>query len=1120
MLARFERLSLRIKLALGFSAVIGLMLAAAVIAMVGHETSIAAVDAFLDNEDRISDLSLESRAAMEKARRYEKEFLIKVHVFSFEESKSRYATLVASEVTRVRENLATIRQLAGGADSEGKSRIIEAAAQQYLAGFLRVVALYGRLGRIDTGQEGALRSHAHGIEALLADGANERLRIDLLTLRRHEKDFILRGQVRYAAAFDDAARQFLQDLALTGLQLGQRQALQRPLEQYQAAFHEYVATATEIDATTLTYLTAAHQIEPQLDQLRARADAAMGATRATIHAVNERMTLVIVGGGAVAMMLAFLVARYIVRNANQSIQATVRFAGRLAAGDWTARVAVVQGRNEFSRLAAALNTMADAMQVAYQRERRHSAELTQLNRTLRLRSECDEALIHSSKKQELLETICGCIVQTAGHALAWVGLVQQDVALRITIAAHACRDAPSAGMPDAAECDRCAMVVRDDRLLVARRGQSGDERGALAGHAWPAGTNSCLVLPLRARGQVLGGLTIYSSLQGAFDDDEVRLLQELANDLAFGIMSLRETRKLEAAELALDYQINHDTLTGLANRDLFSDRLRQAILQAARNAQQVAVIVLTLDRYKAIEDGLGHEAGDIVLQHTAAVLTGVLREGDTIARLSQDEFALALNIGSNADDIMAVALKLLQSVQQPITMADEAVFSTVSMGVSLFPKDGAEGGALVRCAKAALLSAQAMGGDRFRFYSPEMNERSTKLFKMEADLRRALEQDELRVHYQPRVNLASGEMVGAEALVRWQHPVQGMIPPGEFIELAENTGLIIQLGAWVIADVCRQQRAWIDAGLPVLPVAVNLSPRQFRETDLPQQVRRALQEHRLEARLLEMEVTESTLMEDVGEAMAMLNALKAIGIQLSLDDFGTGHSSLSRLRHLPIDHLKIDQSFVRNLTTDPADAAICNAIINLAHNLHMTVIAEGVETAGQANYLRQNGCDEMQGYLFAKPMASEDYAALLARKPSIAPALLKGGAERTLLLVDDEPHILSSLQRLLRRDGYKVLSASSARAGFELLSVHNVQVILSDQRMPEMNGTEFFARVSELYPDTIRIVLSGYTDASSVTESVNRGAIYKFLSKPWTDQDLRSDVKAAFQRYDTAHRRA
>jgi EAL domain-containing protein (putative c-di-GMP-specific phosphodiesterase class I) len=208
--------------------------------------------------------------------------------------------------------------------------------------------------------------------------------------------------------------------------------------------------------------------------------------------------------------------------------------------------------------------------------------------------------------------------------------------------------------------------------------------------------------------------------------------------------------------------------------------------------------------------------------------------------------------------------------------------------------------------------------------------------------------------------------------------------------------------------------------LPVLPVAVNLSPRQFRETDLPQQVRRALQEHRLEARLLEMEVTESTLMEDVGEAMAMLNALKAIGIQLSLDDFGTGHSSLSRLRHLPIDHLKIDQSFVRNLTTDPADAAICNAIINLAHNLHMTVIAEGVETAGQANYLRQNGCDEMHGYLFAKPMASEDYAALLARKPSIAPALLKGGAERTLLLVDDEPHILSSLQRLLRRDGYKV----------------------------------------------------------------------------------------------------
>jgi diguanylate cyclase (GGDEF)-like protein len=1085
MLDRFERLSLRIKLALGFSAVIGLMLAAAVTAMVGHETSIVAVDDFLDHENRIRDLSLESRAAMEKARRYEKEFLIKVHVFSFEESKSRYATLVASEVTRVRENLITIRQLAGGADSEDKSRIIEAAAQQYLAGFLRVVALYGRIGRSDTGQEGALRGRAHAIEALLADGATEHLRIDLLTMRRHEKDFILRGQVRYAVAFDDTVQQFLRDLALPGLQHGQRQALQRQLEQYQAAFHEYVATATEIDVSTQAYLTAAHQIEPQLEQLRARADEAMAATRMTIHTVNGRMTLVIVGGCAVAMMLAFLIARYIVRNANHSIQATVRFAGQLAQGDWTARVAVIEGRNEFSRLAAALNAMADSMLVAHQRERRHSTEMTQLNRTLRLRSECSEALIHSREEDELLATICERIVLTGGHAQAWVG-----------------------------------PVVRDDRLLVTRRSEFDAACDALADPAWPAGAMSCLVVPLRARGQVLGGLTVYSSLQDAFDGDEVQLLEELANDLAFGIVSLRESRKLEAAELALDYQINHDTLTGLANRDLFSDRLRQAILHAGRSAQQVAVIVLTLDRYKAIEDGLGHEAGDIVLQHTAAVLTRVLREGDTIARLSQDEFALALNTGSNADDIMAVALKLLQSVQQPITMADEAVFSTVSMGVSLFPKDGAEVDALVRCAKAALVSAQAMGGDRFRFYSPEMNERSTKLFKLEADLRRALEQDELRVHYQPRVNLASGEMVGAEALVRWQHPVQGMIPPGEFIGLAENTGLIIQLGAWVIADVCRQQRAWIDAGLPVLPVAVNLSPRQFRQTDLPQQVRRALEEHRLEARLLEMEVTESTLMEDVGEAMAMLNALKAIGIQLSLDDFGTGHSSLSRLRHLPIDHLKIDQSFVRNLTTDPADAAICNAIISLAHNLHMTVIAEGVETAGQANYLRQNGCDEMQGYFFARPMAGEDFAALLARKPSIAPALPAGGAERTLLLVDDEPHILSSLQRLLRRDGYTVLSAGSARAGFELLSVHNVQVILSDQRMPEMNGTEFFARVSELYPETIRIVLSGYTDAVSVTEAVNRGAIYKFLSKPWTDQDLRSDVKAAFQRYDSAQRRA
>ena len=456
--------------------------------------------------------------------------------------------------------------------------------------------------------------------------------------------------------------------------------------------------------------------------------------------------------------------------------------------------------------------------------------------------------------------------------------------------------------------------------------------------------------------------------------------------------------------------------------------------------------------------------------------------------------------------------------QQPLPTAYGDLYTTISVGISLYPRDGSDAAALLRNASAAMSSAQAMGGNQSRFFAPEMNARAEHLFALEAELRRALEQHELRVHYQPRVHLASGELCAAEALVRWQHPQRGLVPPNDFIPVAESTGLIVPLGAWVIREVCRQQRAWLDAGLPAAPVAVNLSARQFRHEGLVQFIEQALAEHGLEARYLEVEITESALMEDMGQAQAMLRALKAAGVRIALDDFGTGHSSLSRLRHLPIDHLKIDQSFVRNLTTDPGDAAVCHAIIGLAHSLHMTVIAEGVETEGQANYLRQARCDEMQGYYYARPQPAAEFGELLQRNQVLA-APEDGAHGRTVLLVDDEPNILSSLQRLLRRDGYRILTANSGAEGLELLALHRVQVILSDQRMPGMSGSEFLGRAGDLYPDTVRIMLSGYTDLRCVTESVNRGAIYKFLTKPWEDDTLRADVRAAFQRHETAVRR-
>ena len=390
---------------------------------------------------------------------------------------------------------------------------------------------------------------------------------------------------------------------------------------------------------------------------------------------------------------------------------------------------------------------------------------------------------------------------------------------------------------------------------------------------------------------------------------------------------------------------------------------------------------------------------------------------------------------------------------------------------------------------------------------------------MEPELRRALVQDELRVYFQPRVNLASGEICGAEALVRWQHPERGLVPPSEFIPLAEDTGLILPLGEWVIRNVCRQQRVWLDGGLPVPPVAVNLSALQFRQKNLVQLIRHELAANQLGAKYLEIEITESTLMDSVDEAAATLQELRATGIKISLDDFGTGHSSLSRLRRLPIDHLKIDQSFVCNLTTEPEDAAICLAIIGLAHNLRMTVIAEGVETEGQANYLRQHHCDEMQGYYFSRPLPVGDFEQLLVQRRTLVLPVRPANERRTLLLVDDEADVLSALKRMLRLEGYDIITATSAREGLELLSIHPVQVIISDQRMPQMSGSEFLSRVRDLHPHTVRLILSGYADLRSVTEAINHGAIYKFLTKPWDDEMLRMDLREAFRHQELAPRK-
>ncbi len=384
---------------------------------------------------------------------------------------------------------------------------------------------------------------------------------------------------------------------------------------------------------------------------------------------------------------------------------------------------------------------------------------------------------------------------------------------------------------------------------------------------------------------------------------------------------------------------------------------------------------------------------------------------------------------------------------------------------------------------------------------------------LEAELRLALEHQQFLVYYQPKASCRSGAVTGFEALLRWNHPTRGIVGPVEFVPALEQSGLIQSVGAWVLRSACMQLKAWLDAGYSELRMAVNLSMRQLVDADFPEQVRRTLSELELPAGQLELELTESMLMHDVDLIEALLQRLKDLGVHLSIDDFGTGYSSLSYLKRLPIDTLKVDRSFVQDITTDPNDASITRAIIGMAHSLRMAVVAEGVETEAQLSTLVAEQCETVQGYFLSKPLPAERATAFLASGWRIPAHLLgRPAKERTLLLVDDEDSIVLALKRLLRREDYRILSASSGAQGLELLATNDVDVVLSDQRMPEMTGEEFLRRTKELYPNTVRIVLSGYADMESITRAINQGAIYKFMSKPWDERTLKEGIQEAFRR--------
>ncbi len=590
--------------------------------------------------------------------------------------------------------------------------------------------------------------------------------------------------------------------------------------------------------------------------------------------------------------------------------------------------------------------------------------------------------------------------------------------------------------------------------------------------------------------------------------------RNMENQVVSVLVIARDISERKHHEDQLRYQASHDALTGLPNRTLILDRLQQAMHHAQRSRQMLAVAYLDLDHFKVINDTLGHGAGDELLYQASARINAVLRPGDTVGRQSGDEFILLLPDIAHVEDVTIVAERVLDTLVRPFTLSGRDVYVTGSLGLTVFPSDGEDAETLLRNADIAMYRAKEEGRNVFRFYVPEMDARMRARVEIEHDLRLAIKRGELVLHYQPRVSLVSGAVLGFEALVRWNHPEKGFIGPDSFISVAEDTGLIVPLGYWVLKEACRCARQWQDMGLSEIRMSVNLSARQFRDPALVGCVERVISETRLDPAFLELEITESTVMHDSEAAIGTLRALKKLGVTLSVDDFGTGYSSLSYLKLFPIDVLKIDRSFVRDITTDPDDAAIVRAIVTLAHSLGLEVIAEGVEETAQAGFLRYIKCDEMQGYYFSRPLPKEPAEQLLRSGRQLDTSMLeRERRERTLLIVDDEPEVRSALARTLNGENWRVIGAGNAGEALATLATHGAQVVLCDQHMPGMTGSEFLGRIKQVFPETVSILYSGKISGDAMNDAVRHGSAFKALHKPWDDDYLRETIREAFGVY-------
>jgi diguanylate cyclase (GGDEF)-like protein len=744
--------------------------------------------------------------------------------------------------------------------------------------------------------------------------------------------------------------------------------------------------------------------------------------------------------------------------------------------------------------------------------------------------ELDLALSSERNAQEMLTLFCHAAQDIMNSKYAAIGILDPEGRQLQRFAARGLSEEVQAQFASINPAAGLLGSIVASGKPYRMHNQSGDSTTMGLPPFHPAITSLLAVpVPVRSILPLTGWVYFADPLGGGgFDGEDEQFAVTLTAQfaLAYGNFTLYDEIQQHAAKLEMEiaarrraqeelaYRMTHDQTTGLPRFVLIEEYLQAALVEAGARGGRVFVLYVDIDRFQTINETRGRVVGDHVLRTVAQRLCAAIGDHGKVAHLASDEFAVVL-VDTIERNHLEFGEAVRCGVEEPICYADQRIYVTCSIGISCFPDNGATPQELLRQAEAAMLHAKRDGRNSVSMFHNEQRQALEERLTLGSRLSDAIREGQLVVHYQPQISGRDWRILGFEALVRWESPEFGLLLPMRFLDVAEDLGLIVDIGNFVIESVCRQARAWLDAGVENFSISINVSSLQMQRPDFVDKIRASLEACRLPARHIELELTESMMSGNVERVIGTMRALKSLGVQLALDDFGTGYSSLNYLRRFPIDKLKIDQSFVRDISSDPGAAGICRTIITLGHQLGMTVLAEGVETAAQVGYLRRNDCDQFQGFYFARPIPAPQAFDMLQRRFMADEHLLQQHDTQTLLMVDDEENILRALTRTLRRDGYRILSALNTTEALDILARNDVQVILSDQRMPEGDGTEFLGKVKDMYPDTIRMILSGYTDLDTVTDAINRGAIYKFLTKPWRDEELRAQIREAFRRYES-----